>query len=189
MSAGPVAAALLALAALDGALAGFRSSAGRTGLIRRRRRDLLAAARGGLTGLVLLAPVVVVVLLQVAADPGRTARHLRAGQLMLAVYLPYGALVLLALACYSLLGWRRRFLAEALVLGPFTLARPAVALGGALAGAWASHDVAVAAAALASGLAVLAVQPVVDRLWYAPRRGRHPDPVAGRRPVARPGPP
>ncbi|MGH3396577.1 MAG: hypothetical protein ACRDPO_17985 [Streptosporangiaceae bacterium] len=56
-----VAAALLILAVLDGAFSGFRSSAGRTGLISHRRSDYRAARRGAGLAAVLLAPVITVV--------------------------------------------------------------------------------------------------------------------------------
>ncbi|MCP2168187.1 oxidoreductase [Goodfellowiella coeruleoviolacea] len=188
-SAWAVASALLVLAALDGAFAGFRSSAGRTGLIRHRRGDVVAAARGCRTVLLLLVPVLGGVLADVLGGAvlggavlggdvlggaARVAPYLRAGQVMLAVYLPYAAVVLAALAGHALLDWRRRFLATALVLGPGTLIRPVVVLAGAAAGAWAAHDVLVGALALLAAVAVLAVQPVADRCWYGPRRRSRP---------------
>ncbi|MGH3405503.1 MAG: hypothetical protein ACRDRJ_23875, partial [Streptosporangiaceae bacterium] len=52
---------LLILAVLDGAFSGFRSSAGRTGLISHRRSDYRAARRGAGLAAVLLAPVITVV--------------------------------------------------------------------------------------------------------------------------------
>ena len=79
------------------------------------------------------------------------------------VVLAAGALVLLALSAHVVLDWRRRFVASALVLGPFTLGRPAVALGGAAAGAWLSGDARVAVLGLAAGGAVLAVEPLAGR--------------------------
>jgi hypothetical protein len=98
----------------------------------------------------------------------------RGGTGMLAVYLPYAVLVLAALACYGLLGWRHRFLASALILGPFTLARPAVAIAGAVAGAW-NSPILIAVLCLTSTAAVLAVEPIANRRWYADLR---PPPVA-----------
>ena len=159
------------LALLDGAFAGFRSSAGRTGLIDHRAADRLAARRGCLLACALLTPVAAAACAQwwLGRDD---AALTRAGLAMLMVYVPYGLIVLLALGCYSVLGWRQRYLATAVVLGPFTLARPVVAVLGGVAGAYAGRDVVVAACAGLAVVAVLAVQPVADRCWYA--RGSHP---------------
>lgn len=162
-----VAGALLLLAALDGAFSGFRASAGRTGLIRHLRQDISGAIRGLATVSALLTPVVAFAVLDVSTDAARPPAYVRAGEAMLAAYVPYATLALAALGCYTVLGWRHRFLAGAIILGPFTLARPAVALVGAGAGAWASQSTLAASLAGAAAIAVLAVAPVASRLWYA----------------------
>lgn len=162
-----VAAALLALAVLDGMFAGFRSSCGRTGLVRHRHQDLVAHLRGLALAMVLLTPVAAIVLVDVVVRPARLSTYVAAGRVMLTVYLPYAWIVLTALAAYALLGWRRRFLASALILGPFTLARPLMALAGAAAAAWSAHDLLIAALCLAAAAAALAVEPLADRKWYA----------------------
>jgi len=113
-----------------------------------------------------LVPVVVVVLLDTVLRHSRWQTYRVAGEAMLTVYLPYAALVLIALAAYVLLNWRHRFVAMALILGPFTLARPVVALTGALVAAWWTRDVMAAGLALAAAVAVLTVEPAVGRLWY-----------------------
>jgi hypothetical protein len=86
---------------------------------------------------------------------------------MLAVYGPYALLVLLALLSYAVLGWRQRYLASALILGPFTFLRPVVALVGAVLAAVVGHDTVVALIACLATGAVLAVEPIADRVWYA----------------------
>jgi len=159
--------ALVLLAALDGMFAGFRSSCGRTGLIRHRRADLVAHLRGLALAVLLLAPVAVIAGLDAARHPARRAAYQAAGRAMLAVYLPFALLVLAALTAYLLLGWRRRFLASALVLGPATAARPLVGLLGAAVAARAADDLLVAALAVAAVTAALAVEPCADRRWYA----------------------
>jgi hypothetical protein len=159
---------LLLLAVADGAFAGFRSSAGRTGLIRHRRSDYRAAMRGaGLAG-ALLAPVLAVMCAE-AVRPARLEDLARAGTAMLAIYGPSALVVLIALGGYTVLSWRLRYLASALVLGPFTLLRPAVAILGAAVGAAESQDAIVAVSVVLSVAAVLAVEPLAGRLWYAPR--------------------
>ena len=176
-----VAVALVMLAVLDGAFAGFRSSAGRTGLISHRQSDCRAAARGASGGRAPRAGD-----RRVCADvlihPARLAGYVGAGTAMLAVYGPYALVVLVALACYTTLSWRLRYLASALILGPLTLLRPAVAILGAALAAALSSDLVVAAAACLSAIAVLAVEPLAGRLWYTPSR---PGPGRGR-PTAQP---
>jgi hypothetical protein len=164
---GAVAAGLAVLALVDGACAGFRSSAGRTGLIRHRQADYLAARRGAVLAFVALVPVIAVTVGAVELHPGRLPAYTRAGEAMLAVYTPYGVIVVVALACYVTLGWRQRYLASAVILGPLTLLRPAVALAGAGLGAAVAGDAVAAACAVAAALAVLTVEPLAGRLWYA----------------------
>jgi hypothetical protein len=171
-----VAAVLLTLAVLDGAFAGFRASAGRTGLISHRRSDHQAARRGaGLAG-VLLAPVIAAVCADSLVHPAHLGDYTRAGAAMLAVYSPYALLVLIALACYATLNWRLRYLASALILGPLTLLRPCIAVLGAALGAARGGDTAIGVAAGLSAIAVLTIEPLAGRLWYLPKRprARHP---------------
>jgi hypothetical protein len=159
--------AVCVLGMLDGVFAGFRASLGRTGLVRHGAHDLVAARRGVVLVAVLLAPVVVLGTADVLLRPGRVAVYRDAGVGMLAVYAPYAALVLLALAGYLTLGWRSRFLASALLLGPLTLVRPAVVLAGVVVAAVGTRDGVATALVLGAAAAVLAVEPVAGRRWYA----------------------
>lgn len=159
--------ALFILAILDAAFAGFRSSAGRTGLISHRQSDHQAARRGAVLGVVLLAPVVAAASADIVVQPGQLGDYTRAGTVMLAVYGPNALLVLIALACYAISGWRLKYLASALILGPFTLLRRGVAILGAALAMALSDDPAVAVIAGLSVAAILAVEPIADRLWYA----------------------
>lgn len=155
---GVVVAGLVLLAAADGALSGFRSAQGRTGLIDHRRADTVAQLRGLALVAVLLLPTVVLVLVD-----GRWSSWAEPGTAMLLVLAPYGVLVLLALLAYLTLTWRLRYLATALILGPFTFARPAVAVAGGAAGVLtADRGVEVVAVVLAVA-GVLAVGPLCDR--------------------------
>jgi hypothetical protein len=74
---------------------------------------------------------------------------------------------LIALACYAALNWRPKYLASAVILGPFTLDRPVIAILGAALGVALSTGAAVATAVGLSVIAVLAVEPLAGRLWYA----------------------
>ena len=164
-----VAGALLLLALVDGACSGFRSSVGRTGLINHRSSDRQAARRGATLLAILLAPAVVLPCIVTMLNPASTGPYLRAGKIMLAVYAPYALAVIVALAAYATMDWRKRYLASAVILGPFTFIRPAlVIIGAALADA-ATRDVAVTVTTVLSVIGVLSAEPVADRLWYAPR--------------------
>ncbi|NHA68210.1 oxidoreductase [Phycicoccus flavus] len=166
-----VAGALLALGLLDGALAGFRSSLGRTGAVDHRARDRVAARRGlGLMAALLLPVAVLAAGHALAPGDWPAAAYVRAGTGLLAVYLPYAAVVLAALAAYVVLGWRWGYLASALILGPFTLVRPLVATAGVLLGAVRAGDAVVVAGCLLALAAVLAVEPLSGRLWWDTRR-------------------
>ena len=85
---------------------------------------------------------------------------------MLAVDGTYAVAVLGSLACYLTMSWRKRYLASAALLGPLTLARPAIALLGGALGATVSHDALTTAFAIAALSAVLAVEPAAGRIWY-----------------------
>ncbi|MFI7540745.1 class I SAM-dependent methyltransferase [Actinoplanes sp. NPDC049599] len=107
----------------------------------------------------------------VTARPERWEAYERAGRAALALYLPFGAVVLAALAGYAVLSWRRRFLATALILGPFTFARPLVAVAGVVLAARATTDLLVLGVAAAAVAAVLAVEPIQNRRWAAAATG------------------
>jgi hypothetical protein len=172
-----LATALLTLGILDGAFAGFRASAGRTGLINHRRYDRHAAARGAGLACVLLTPAIAVASADVVIRPGHLEDYARAGTAMLAVYGPYALLGLTALGCYGTLNWQLKYLASAVILGPFTLIRPAVAILGAALGMALGRDAVIACAAGLSVFAVLAVEPLAGRLWYARCYGEVPRPL------------
>jgi hypothetical protein len=88
---------------------------------------------------------------------------------MLTIYLPYGVLVLRALGVYALLNWRLGYLASALILGPFTLARPAIAAAGAAYVATTAPGMAGKLTPILAVAVILTVEPLAGRLWYTPR--------------------
>jgi len=159
-------AGLFALAFLDAAFAGFRSSAGRTGLIKHRAADFQAAARGVALLSVLLVPPIAVALAAVLPRHTETAVFTRAGIAMLMIYGPFGLLALAALACYLTLGWRQRYMACAVILAPLTLTRPVVAVLGGVFAALTAHQAVVTICAVLAVAAVLTVEPLADRYWY-----------------------
>ncbi|MGO8957479.1 MAG: hypothetical protein ACLQFR_08950 [Streptosporangiaceae bacterium] len=129
-----------------------------------------AARRGATLAGILLTPAVSLACADTLLDHSKIGLFLRAGEVMLDVYAPYGLAVLVALVTYATLGWRKRYLAAAVILGPFTLLRPVVVVLGAGLAVGVTHDVAVAITAILAILGVLAVEPVADRLWYADRQ-------------------
>ena len=162
-----VAAALLTLAILDGAFSGFRSSLGRTGLIRHQRSDVVAAQRGVVLTAVVLTPTVAFLLVDVLARGASLDDYKVAGEAALLVFVPYASVTFLALGAYTFLGWRKKYLASALVLGPFTLVRPVVIAAGAVAGVLQTSDASIAMAAVLAALGVLAIEPLSAQRWYA----------------------
>jgi hypothetical protein len=160
-------AALILLAVLDAAFAGFRASVGRTGLVRHARADLIGAGRGLACAVLLLTPSLLGFLVDLVGGASLRTDYLPAGRAMSAVFLPYAAVMLLAVLGYLVLDWRRRFLAAAVILGPGTLVRPAVAIAGAVAAVLAGHRGSVRIEAAAAVLALLLVEPLIGRFWYS----------------------
>ncbi|GAA2477235.1 hypothetical protein [Terrabacter carboxydivorans] len=156
--------ALAALALVDGACSGFRSALGRTGLVDHAALDRRATLLGVRTVLLCL-PACSVFAVDVVGAGTPVETYAVAGEVMLIVLVPYAVVVLLALGAYAVLGWRQKYVAMALVLGPFTLVRPLVAVGAAVAGAYAAPSSAVVATIALATVAVLLVEPVAGRGW------------------------
>lgn len=167
---------LMAIVLVDGACSGFRASLGRTGLIHHLRRDRQASAGGVALVIILLAPAGVVAALDIAGG-GSGHEYGEAAAAMLEVLAPYASAVALALVAYAVLDWRRRYLAMALVLGPFTLARPIVALAALAVGLGHAHGLAMTTVLLLGTVAVLAVESIAGLAWRSSRRPT----LAGRR--------
>ena len=161
--------ALAAVALVDAAFAGFRAATGRNARIDKRRYNLQAARRGlaaGAASLLLAAAVLGSGLLG-AGEAGRGYDALvQAGARMLAVLLPFAALVVLSLAAYWLLPMRESTFVILIGLGPFTLARPFVVVAAAALAVHGSHGWLVWVGALLASAGVLLVEPWVHRRWY-----------------------
>ena len=156
---------LALLAVVDGTLAGFRASVGRTGLVRHRAEDVVGLRRGFLTCLTTLAPAVALCIVLAAR---RGAADLdRAARAMLWVYLPFGAVILLALVAYLVLGWQQRYIASAVILGPLTLARPFVVAAGGVLAILVADDLGTAAAVGLAVVGVLVVEPLCNGRYRA----------------------
>ena len=155
------------LVTLDGAFAGFRDAAGRSPMLRKRRMFRRNIVRGVGWAQVAwcLSSLVLGTIAVSGVDPVGLGASIEAvGGAMLWVYGPYAALVLGALALYAVPHPDVSSLATVLVLGPFTLIRPLVVLGGLAAGIWQADGGTAVAAVVGCGL-VLAVEPVLGRRW------------------------
>lgn len=161
--------ALAAVALVDAAFAGFRAATGRNARIDKRRYNLQAARRGLAAGAVslLVAAAVLGAGLLGAHEAGSGYDGLvQAGARMLAVLLPFAALVVVSLAAYWLLPMRESTFIILIGLGPFTLARPFVVLAAAAMAVRGSHEWLVWPGTLLTSAGVLLVEPWVHRRWY-----------------------
>lgn len=157
---------LAAVVLLDGSFAGFRAGLGRDGRVDHRADSIRHSVLGGCVVLLLALPLLLLVM-----GDGRWSTWSGAASRMDLVFVPYAVLVVLAIAAYSVLPWRLRFLAMAVVLGPFTLLRPAVAVAGAVAAAWPARDGVVWAASAYAVVVALMVEPLLGR-WHGRRSAR-----------------
>lgn len=154
---------LVALAIVDGACSGLRASLGRSGLVRHLDVDRRSALIGLVLVCALLVPAAAVAGLGLGTGSVPRNEAGAAAWRMLDVLLPYAAVVTTALAAYAVLGWRQKYVAMALVLGPFTLVRPLIVIGAALAGASGSTSWLLGSVILTGSAAVLAVEPLLNR--------------------------
>lgn len=116
-------AALCVLFAVDAALAGYRASAGRNPRVRKVEWYRYHAVLGLAAGLgVDILVVALVLLLGVDVRPAAVA--------MLQVFVPYASAVLFAMLLWYSRSLDVQVLSSVLVLGPFTLLRPFVIVGG-----------------------------------------------------------
>lgn len=157
------AALLLFLGVLDGCFSGFRAAAGRDGRTDKRAFAVSACVQGTKAGCVAMALLGLVLTLALTAGVPYSALVL-GGHAMLAVFLPYASVVLLALVGWG--SFRRlelQTLMSTLVLGPFTLVRPLLVLVGCVRAWSVTDDRAVGLLALLAGVLVLSVEPLLVR--------------------------
>jgi hypothetical protein len=121
-----------ALVLIDGTLCGFRAAAGRNP--RLFLRDYYAASlrRGALLSVLVVGAFLGVAMLVKATSPVDWSALLLAADAMVFVYGLYAMAVLGALGLYVVGHFDLGVLATVLVLGPFTLVRPLVIVGGAV---------------------------------------------------------
>jgi len=158
---------VLALIAMtDAAFSGFRASCGRTGLVNRGRLDAIAASRGVFVLAVAEAILIVVLAFGKPSSSGLPEQFDRAGRAMLSVYIPFAVVIILGLLAYFTLSWRRRFLAVAVLLGPLTLLRPLIAIGGLVLAVASTGSAFIRLTFVAAVCTCLIVEPTCEHLWY-----------------------
>jgi hypothetical protein len=143
-------------------VAGTRHAQRRTGLVDHTAEDRRGLSRGAALIVALAAPAVLVTVLDVTLGPGAMDAYVSAGTAALAVVGPYALIVLLALGAYGALRWELKYLASALILGPFTLFRPVVVVAAAIVAIVHASAVGVTVAVVLAGTAVLLVEPILN---------------------------
>lgn len=174
---------IVGLALVDATLSGFRAAAGTDGRIRKGAFYRRAMARGFERGVVLCSALGALTL-AVAARPGGGAVYadlVAIGARMLPVFAIFGLLVGVALAVYASSRHEVRTLATVAILGPFTLARPAVIALAALLGIRGARSTLAVAGTLLSCALLLLLERSLLRTFAreaetARRLGAPPEP-------------
>ena len=161
--------ALVAFALLDGALAGFRAAAGRNGRIDKLRYHLRAMSLGLMASAVaiaLLAGTTTAVLVTAADADAIWNELLAMGERLVLCFAAFSALVLSFLGIYALARNEVRTFATVAILGPFTLARPAIIVGATLWSTRLSTSWQTAFLSWAATAAILAVGVTLHRYHH-----------------------
>lgn len=119
------------LGTFDAAMSGYREAAGRSALIDKRQHYFRAMIRGTLFGqlamlIAAVAAILVAYLSGVQPDDGLRD----AGASMLLIFLPFTAVIVMALFMRLLPSVDIRSITSTVVFGPFTMLRPVVAIAG-----------------------------------------------------------
>jgi hypothetical protein len=162
---------LYVLATLDSAFCGYRAAAGRSALVDKSayyRRALLRGALAGQAAVAIAAIAIGIALALVSDSPTLLAQLLSVGGRMLAVYVPYAAVLVLAFAFRAIPSVDVRSLTSTLVFGPLTLTRPIVVIAGLAWGLAAAPRPAVAALVAIVGLMMLLLERALGPRDAAP---------------------
>jgi hypothetical protein len=154
------------LALFDALLSGFRAAAGRDGRIAKRAYYRVAIGRGALAGVAVVAANVALaaVLVTTAPEPAAAWRDLlRAGGHCVLVFGTFATVTLIALGFWFAPVMELRLVPTLLVLGPLTLIRPVVLVGGLVSAAIRVPTPRVWVAALAAGSSMLAIERWLGR--------------------------
>lgn len=160
---GVVLAALLVLGVADAAFSGFRASLGRSGMVDHRQEDHEGLLRGAFFGLLLSTPAVIALIVDVTVGDQRLTAYRDAGTVFLVIVGPYALVVLAALGVYGALRWELKYLASAVILGPFTLLRPLLVAVATAVAVWHHPATGIAVSAALAASSVLLVEPMLNR--------------------------
>lgn len=160
-----VAVALAVLAFVDCTMCGFRTAAGRNGLLEKRAYYARALGRAALAGALLVGVHAALVLGLCVGAPGSWSSFVDAGRMLVVVYGIFATLIFLAFGFYFAPIGDFRVLTNVIVFGPLTLARRAVIVGGMVAAAWRVADPRVTAVAVSATLTMLAFEPLLGRAY------------------------
>lgn len=163
---------MIAFAVLDLSFVGFRSAAGRNGLIAKRDYYIRAMLLGASAGVVISAAlglVTFIVMLQMAQPFALFAEMVLIGRTMSVIFGAYAFLVVAALLVYSISRHEVRTLSTVAILGPFTLIRPWIVVLALAVGLGPSRTLPAMALTGLSCIAVLAMGMAIDA-YYASRQ-------------------
>ena len=163
---------MIAFAVLDLSFVGFRSAAGRNGLIAKRDYYIRAMLLGAGAGVVISAAlglVTFIVMSQMAQPFALFAEMVLIGRTMSVIFGAYAFLVVAALLVYGLSRHEVRTLSTVAILGPFTLLRPWIVVLALAAGLGPSRTWPAMALTGLSCFAVLATGMAIDA-YYAARQ-------------------
>ena len=156
------------LAVMDGGLMGFRASAGRSGLLDKRVYYRRAIVRGMLsTFAIVVVHGVVALALAAASDDFRATltSFVVAARPAASAFAGFTGVALLAFVLYFAPVGDFRVLANVVVLGPFTIARPWVIVCGCGYTAIASGDPSVALLSISAATSMLVAEHVFARRY------------------------
>ena len=161
-----VVAALATLVFFDALLAAFRAAAGRDGRIAKRDYYRRALARGAVAGALIVGAhsAFAGVLVASTADPATAWQDLlRAGRDLVAIFGAFATLTIIAIAFWFAPSRELRLLPTLLVLGPLTLVRPLVIVGGLAFAAIRTPTPRVCIAAFAAAASMLTLEHLLAR--------------------------
>ena len=157
---------LAALALFDALLSGFRAAAGRDGRIAKRPYYRVAMMRGGVAGVWVVGAnmALAALLVMTAPEPDAVWRDLlRAGADCVVVFGAFATLTLIAIAFWLAPLQELRLVPTLLVLGPLTLIRPFVIVGGLIVAIIRTPSPRVVIAAVVAGVSMLAIEHWLGR--------------------------
>ncbi len=161
------------LVLVDGTLCGFRAAAGRNPRIRLRDYYAASMRRGALVSVLVVGGFLGVAMAMRSHAADDWSALLVAADAMVLVYGVFATLVLSALALYLVGSFDFAVLSSVLVLGPFTLVRPLVIIGGAVFAAWMSQHLGAAIFCLSAGAVMVSFERLLA-LGSPPWRGLLP---------------